>query len=355
MFSMRIHSLFCIFFTPLLVTCTTPVKIISSGDNSQLSKTLPSPVEPKNPEDLSADSREGEKRAEISASERAEITQEKKAVLPEASPEGEFTPEEILNAFMKAYPDKIEKVVFQEGDWSIQVNGRWFFWASGRLLPENLSDKALAYDPYPFYEYPGDLPEIHPLTEKEMDQLNSYPLLRASKPLTRYPEFYNSLWQVHDRRSSWEKAKTIYFLGMKVEIHRELLEDLAMVEEDIQTEMENDKELSQFVKSIYELHGYNWRKIAGTETLSVHSYGIAIDVVPANYSGKQAYWLWAKSLFKNWYILPYSERFMPPVSFVRAFEKHGFIWGGKWTFFDNIHFEYRPEILLLNNVERGAP
>lgn len=31
---------------------------------------------------------------------------------------------------------------------------------------------------------------------------------------------------------------------------------------------------------------------------------------------------------------------------VEAFEKHGFVWGGKWAHFDILHFEYRPEIIL---------
>jgi hypothetical protein len=29
-----------------------------------------------------------------------------------------------------------------------------------------------------------------------------------------------------------------------------------------------------------------------------------------------------------------------------VFEKHGFIWGGKWYHYDTMHFEYRPELLL---------
>jgi hypothetical protein len=28
---------------------------------------------------------------------------------------------------------------------------------------------------------------------------------------------------------------------------------------------------------------------------------------------------------------------------VEIFERHGFIWGGKWGHFDTMHFEYRPE------------
>jgi hypothetical protein len=30
---------------------------------------------------------------------------------------------------------------------------------------------------------------------------------------------------------------------------------------------------------------------------------------------------------------------------VLTFERHGFIWGGKWGHFDTMHFEYRPELL----------
>lgn len=37
-----------------------------------------------------------------------------------------------------------------------------------------------------------------------------------------------------------------------------------------------------------------------------------------------------------------------PLARVEArIEVEGFIWSGKWLFFDNIHFEYRPEVLLL--------
>ena len=28
------------------------------------------------------------------------------------------------------------------------------------------------------------------------------------------------------------------------------------------------------------------------------------------------------------------------------FERHGFIWGGKWYHYDTMHFEYRPEFFI---------
>ncbi|MBA2433753.1 MAG: M15 family metallopeptidase [Chthoniobacterales bacterium] len=81
---------------------------------------------------------------------------------------------------------------------------------------------------------------------------------------------------------------------------------------------------------------FNWRKIAGTKRLSNHSFGTAIDLN----LDKAAYWRWQKpeqlETFsrKDW-----------PNEIVEAFERHGFIWGGKWWHFDTMHFEYRPEII----------
>ena len=35
-----------------------------------------------------------------------------------------------------------------------------------------------------------------------------------------------------------------------------------------------------------------------------------------------------------------------PREIVDIFERHGFIWGGKWYHYDTMHFEYRPELLI---------
>ncbi len=79
----------------------------------------------------------------------------------------------------------------------------------------------------------------------------------------------------------------------------------------------------------------NWRKITNTNRLSSHSFGIAIDINTKN----SDYWQWHK---KN-DILEYKNKI--PLEIVRIFEKHGFIWGGRWYHYDTMHFEYRPELL----------
>lgn len=88
---------------------------------------------------------------------------------------------------------------------------------------------------------------------------------------------------------------------------------------------------------IYPISGtYNYRTIAGTNRLSSHSYGIAIDLAV----GKRDYWRWTSREEGQKRLSAY------PVEIVELFEKNNFIWGGKWGHFDIMHFEYRPEIVI---------
>ncbi len=82
---------------------------------------------------------------------------------------------------------------------------------------------------------------------------------------------------------------------------------------------------------------FTWRVVAGTQRLSMHSFGIAIDLhVPHTH-----YWRNFKPDGNGLY--EYKNRI--PMVIVEIFENHGFIWGGKWYHFDTMHFEYRPELL----------
>jgi hypothetical protein len=81
---------------------------------------------------------------------------------------------------------------------------------------------------------------------------------------------------------------------------------------------------------------FNYRVISGTNRLSPHSFGIAIDLA----SDKRDYWKWASKEEGEKRLASY------PSELVEIFENNNFVWGGKWSHFDILHFEYRPEIIL---------
>jgi len=99
------------------------------------------------------------------------------------------------------------------------------------------------------------------------------------------------------------------------------------------------KRRPQLRRYVFPLGGtLNRRNIAGTTRLSPHSWGIAIDLNPSLGS----YWRG----YKNRPAKVEELRAKFPQEIVELFEKHGFIWGGRWSHFDLMHFEYRPEMLL---------
>ena len=101
---------------------------------------------------------------------------------------------------------------------------------------------------------------------------------------------------------------------------------------------ELDRLPARFLEYLRPTQGtYNCRAIAGTSRQSAHGFGLAIDIAAAHSS----YWLWSKPAADG--RIPYANQI--PWEIVDIFEKHGFIWGGKWYHYDTMHFEYRPEII----------
>ena len=104
-------------------------------------------------------------------------------------------------------------------------------------------------------------------------------------------------------------------------------------------ELEKHPELRSYLKSSGTFY---WRKVRGANRQSAHSYGMTIDIAVA----KSDYWLWKNPGKKETDKIVYANKF--PKELVLIFEKHGFIWGGRWYHYDTMHFEFRPEILMAN-------
>jgi hypothetical protein len=87
---------------------------------------------------------------------------------------------------------------------------------------------------------------------------------------------------------------------------------------------------------------FNWRKVSGAPNMSVHSFGAAIDI-NTRYAD---YWVWSGG--KPGRVVEYRNKY--PIDIVDAFERHGFIWGGRWYHYDTMHFEYRPELIAIGKA-----
>ncbi len=259
-----------------------------------------------------------------------------------------FETEDIMQALYQAYPHRIQQIAFLNDDWALRIDDAWYYYAHGRFLPEAIHQNWEAFDPIPFYTYPEDLPPFSRPVGRVREHLSTIIERWEADPPNRNPAFLNAIWEGHDRNTTSQNIKTTWFLGRQLTIHRSLLSVLASVEREVRFFAKEDPELAAYIESIDTVSGYNYREIANTKSLSYHSYGAAIDLLPDYYEQKYPYWLWASNVVDDWYDLPYEQRYMLPQSLVDIFERHGFLWGGKWLLFDTIHFEYRPEILLLN-------
>ena len=264
--------------------------------------------------------------------------------------QAESRAEAVFRAFAAAYPDRIGKVEFFDGDWTIEVYGERFFYAEGRLLPAHLRDNVGEYNPQPFYNYTKELPPWRQLTDEESSRMREQEALRSQRPARRSPHFYDALWRTRNRDESWEHIKQIRFLGHPVQVHYSILTQLSLVEEQILRISKTSAAVRQWISNLNNLESWNWRNIAASQSRSFHAYGSAIDLLPKSLGGLETYWLWTANKTPDWWNVPYEKRFHPPGEVIHAFESFGFVWGGKWRYFDTMHFEYRPEILVLSGI-----
>jgi len=252
-----------------------------------------------------------------------------------------------MAALARAYPDRIEEVAFRIDDWAVRIDDSWYYWAQGRLLPEELRDQWEEYTSYRFYSYSLDLPPIPELDEESKRRLKERLERADQNPPRRYEGLLADLYRTGTRGQTEARIVTVKLMGFEVRVHEQIAEPLEALNRDLEVLIDTDPGVQRFVAGLKGLAGYNWREIAGTRSRSYHSYGIAIDLAPKSFGGRHTYWRWALPQTEEFYSIPYEQRWMVPQQVVELFEERGFVWGGKWFFFDTMHFEYRPEILVL--------
>lgn len=228
-----------------------------------------------------------------------------------------------------------EKLVAAYPDFLVRSEGAVIFWKDGssmdmghieegRTFLERLNAPSLV-DQFVDAYSPGGL-EKHPKENFDPGRIRFEPFFLKMYGNCRKGDVAHNLRDV-----VWLPNK--YGRVLKVTAINGVAEKLSQISEEL------DQLPSRFDKYLMPVAGtYNCRSIAGTKRLSVHAYGAAIDL-NVRYAD---YWRWSKPNSDGKYV--YRNRI--PMEIVEIFERHGFIWGGKWYHFDSMHFEYRPELLI---------
>lgn len=255
-----------------------------------------------------------------------------------------------LLALKNAYSDKIAAVGYADGDWTLQFKtGEVFYWAGGKLLPKSqLAEKRL-YRRYIGYGYSPQWPDPSKLSPQLVAALKRQGSNESQMAAPPYENsYFGALYGGISEEAVRARIVDTVFLNKGFKTHEMTAKALQAVEKRILA-LKKQKPVAAFLRNLGYTGSFYWRKIAGARSISYHSFGIAIDVLPKDFQKmkKAVYWNWVKVYDEDWPTLPLKERWMPPAEVVRAFEEEGFIWGGKWTMYDTMHFEYRPELKTI--------
>ena len=258
-----------------------------------------------------------------------------------------------LSVFQKAYPDIQFTAEYKADydDYLITITAgkktAKLFWCEGRFLPESELKNAGKYWPI-LYNYSRTIPDPKDFTPEDIAKIKEFssPQNRKSGPMTP-PFFYDVIYDCKTRVAIEQHIVKISFLGKSTNVHKKIVEPLKRVEAKIKELSQTDSEVKTFMDTLLSCDCYNWREISDSRNRSFHSMGIALDILPRGWGQKNVYWAWRRDLEPDtWMLLPLERRWMPPEPVIDAFESEGFIYGGKWIIWDNMHFEYHPEVFV---------
>lgn len=270
-----------------------------------------------------------------------------------------------LEIFRMAYPDVSFNTSYdsEKADWKIELvipeedgtRTEILYWSNGSMLPESELDNKEKYWTLLYnYNYGEPLEDPADFTQEQINRVKNFGSTENRRNGAGTPMFFfDALYESYTKASLEQHIERITFLGKSVRVHTRLKEPLKRVETRINAAAAKDPTIKPFIQEINQLDAYYWRLIAGTNRKSFHSLGIAVDILPKNLGSKAIYWSWTKDVNPDWMLTPLADRWMPPQTVIDIFEDEGFIWGGKWGIWDNMHFEYHPELILSAKQKKG--
>ncbi|MGL4524281.1 MAG: M15 family metallopeptidase [Spirochaetia bacterium] len=257
-----------------------------------------------------------------------------------------------IASLLRAYPNDISRLRYADGDWIfVFPNSQELYWAHGRLLPKALRKNYKRYRKYISYRYPKEPedPRLFSFDRIARIKNETHRQSRASAPAYE-GSFHEMIYRNYDRQSIEAQLVKVTLLGRKISVHKKVGPALTRVNRQINQLAKKNSRISRFTKQVRSVQSYSWRRMRGTSSMSFHSLGVAVDILPKNRQ-RIIYWGWEAPRNPDWLFVPPEKKWIPPKEILEIFEENGFIWGGKWILYDNMHFEYRPELLILQELE----
>jgi hypothetical protein len=232
-----------------------------------------------------------------------------------------------VGALVRAYPDFLDRI--EQND---------VVWRDGTRMRIDDGKGAKAFDAM------LDDPDIKDMVSMEypIGRVGLAPEVNFDPGRVRYLPLFKKMYGDCQSKSFMSNAGNVAWLPSKYgkSVKFTQINGAATALQKISDEL--DQLPNRFLEYLRPIQGtYNCRPIAGTSRESPHSFGIAIDIADAH----SDYWLWSRHGSDGQ--IPYKNEI--PWEIVDVFEKHGFIWGGKWYHYDTMHFEYRPDIIAARN------
>ena len=250
------------------------------------------------------------------------------------------------------YSNRISVPMIKNRELGFYLDNIWFNWADGKLLTDEDMINKDDYINFGFYNYSLEgLPKLPEASDERTREIEENYIRRINRRETVNNTFLNTLYDGNSARTMIKNITNMNILGYKTQLHGFIAKPLANANAEIIAISQTNAKVKNYLSSLKTVSGYLWRVISKSSSRSYHSYGAAFDTLPRRNGGKQIYWAWTRVNNKNWYAVPYEDRWQPPEEVIKVFEKHGFIWGGKWNNYDTIHFEYRPELIIYNKIK----
>lgn len=238
-----------------------------------------------------------------------------------------------ISVFTQEYPEGVKRMISSYPHFQIKYDGKYLILNNGYQF---IYDDGINKSRETALNKPC-IADMFKLAYPNIKQNNYIPPKDSDPGRVRNEDFMKAIYGQNAKEVERNLTTITWcpkLVGSKIRINK--INNIHLQLQKVSEELDKHPELQKYLQAATT---FNWRIIKGTNRLSTHSFGTAIDL-NVKYSN---YWQWDCRCSDENHNLKYRNQI--PQLIVDIFEKYGFIWGGKWYHYDTMHFEYRPELL----------